>query len=105
MKMFILKSFCLVTFLFLSTLAGIKVANHGMNEMKGHHQSIFQSTISLSIQDLNTSIGDDRSGHDLRAKRQKLERMNSFNLFSFFAGEISDGISQTSRNLIKLVIK
>ena len=105
MKMFILKSFCLLTFLFLSTLAGIKVANHGMNEMKGHHQSLLESNLSLSIQDLDTSIKKDHSGHDLIAKRQKLESMNSFNLFSFFAGEISDGISQASRHLIKLVVK
>lgn len=105
MKMFILKSFCLLTFLFLSTLAGIKVANHDMNEMKGHHQSLLESNLSLSIRDLDMSIGIDHSGHDLMAKRQKLERINSFNLFSFFAGEISDGISHASRNLIRLVVK
>jgi hypothetical protein len=105
MKMFIFKSFCLLTVMFLFTLAGMQLANNGMNDLKGISHSKLQSNISLKMQDLNTSIENNHFSHNIAAKQQKLEKMNSFNFFSYMGKELSDGISHTSRNLIKIVVK
>jgi hypothetical protein len=103
--MFIFKSICLLTIMFLFTLAGMKLAYTGMNSMKGLSHSKVQSNISSKMQDLNTSFENDYSSHNIAAKQQKLEKMNSFNFFSYMGKELSDGISHASRNLIKIVAK
>lgn len=104
MKMFILKSFCLLTLMFLFTLVGMSAANNGMNSMKGISHSERQSD-SVQIQDLNHSINNDHLSHNIAAKQQKLEKMNSFNFFSYMGKELSEGISQSLGNLIKIVTK
>jgi hypothetical protein len=103
--MFIFKSFCLLTIMFLFTFVGMKLAYNGMNGMKGISHSKLQSNISLKMQDLNTSIENDHFSHNIAAKQQKLEKMNSFNFFSYMGKELSDGISHTSRNIIRIIAK
>jgi hypothetical protein len=103
--MFIFKSFCLLTIMFLFTLAGMQLANNGMNNLKGINHSKRQSNISLKMQDLNTSIENGHFSHNIASKQHKLEKMNSFNFFSYMGQELSDGISHASRNLIRIVAK
>lgn len=103
--MFIFKSFCLLTIMLLFTLAGMQLANNGMNDLKGIKHSKIQSNISLKMQDLDTSIDINHLSHNIAAKQQKLEKMNSFNFFSYMGKELSEGISQSLGNLIKIVTK
>jgi hypothetical protein len=91
--------------MFLLSIAGMKVADNGMNEMKGNNHSTLPTNISFQNKDWQNLIGDDHLSHNIKAKEQKLEKINSFNLFSWMGKELAEGITSVSRNMIKLVIK
>lgn len=93
MKMFLLKSFCLLALMFISVLAGIQIADEGIHHMKGKSYS------DLSIEE------NDPSSHDLQVKQQRLNQMNEFNLFSFMGKKMSEGISNASAKIIKSIAK
>jgi hypothetical protein len=67
----------------------MKIAQNGIEDMKGAHTSI---------------VDNEGLSHNLTAKRQKLEHINTFNLFSFMGTELSDGITAISRQMIHLVV-
>jgi hypothetical protein len=84
----------------ITILAGIRTAHTGMEELTGQRGAMlpFNYTFQAPI-----SIGNDSISHNLKAKQQKLEEMNAFNLFSFLGNEVSEGISKASNKLITFV--
>lgn len=104
MKMFVLKSFCLLSLMFVVTLAGIRVAHNGMNELKGVNDAPLGTDFTLKVPASQTSNRSDDASHNIAAKRQQLEKMNTFNLFSFMGNELSDGISNVSKKMIHLIV-
>lgn len=102
MRMFMLKSFCIVALMFISVLAGMQMAHEGIHEIKGNNDS----NLTIKAPNVNTSLlGNDSSSHDIIAKQQKLEKMNAFNLFSSMGKKLSDGISNSSEKIIRSIAK
>jgi hypothetical protein len=103
MKIFMLKSVMIAALMFISVLVGIQLANGGIHKMKGYSDPDFNSAISLTDKNKNMKpplLGSDISSHDLKAKKVKLEKMNTFNLFSSIGKNLSDGISKTSEKIL-----
>lgn len=108
MKIFMIKSLCIAALMFISVLAGMQIANDGIHKIMGKNDS--NSEHQRSIQNGNNhmqeSVSDqESSSHDLLSKQQKLEKMNSFNLFSSMGKKLSEGISNTSEKIIESLMK
>jgi hypothetical protein len=106
MKIFMLKSVMIAALMFISVLAGIQLASNGIHKIKGYSDPDFKSAISLTDQNnkLKPSLLESGiSSHDLKAKKDRLEKMNSFNLFSSVGKRMSDGISKTSEKIINSI--
>lgn len=104
MKMFMLKSFCISALMFISVLAGMQMANHGIHKMKGYDDQNFQNAVSINEKDASF-LGQDISSHDLAGKKKKLEEISSFNFFSSMGKKMSDGITNTSEKIIQSITK
>ncbi len=102
MKMFMLKSFCIAALMFISVLAGMQMAGNGIHKMKGYNDQ--NANVSINEKD-TTILGQDISSHDLTGKKQKLEEINSFNVFSLMGKKLSDGISNASEKIIQSITK
>lgn len=106
MKMFMVKSFIIASLMFISVLTGMQMANSGIHKMKGYHDPNLQTPVSMkeTNNDINAAfLGHDFSSHDLEVKRKKLEEMNTFNFFSSMGKKMSDGLTNGSEKLIRMI--
>lgn len=104
MKIFMLKSFCIAALMFISVLAGMQMAGNGIHKMKGYNDSGFENAVAINEKN-TTILGHDISSHDLAGKKQRLEEISSFNVFSMMGKKLSDGISNASEKLIETITK
>lgn len=101
MKMFLFKSFCLLSVMFISVLSGIQFADNGIHQMNG---GMDHAGLKVSLyQNKQPLSATDPFSHDIQAKQQKLEKMNAFNLFSFMGKKMSEGISNASAKILKSI--
>jgi hypothetical protein len=109
MKMFFIKGVILASLMFLSVLFGMQQANIGIQKMKGYDDPKFKSALTLQENkegDLQASVlGVDVTSHDLEKKKQKLEEMKAYNLFSDIGKGISNGVSSGLKQIIELISK
>jgi hypothetical protein len=109
MKMFFIKGVILASLMFLSVLFGMQQANIGIQKMKGYDDPKFKSALTLQENkegDLQASVlGVDVTSHDLEKKKQKLEEMKAYNLFSDIGKGISNGVSSGLNQIIELISK
>ncbi|XJZ26284.1 DUF3679 domain-containing protein [Bacillota bacterium Lsc_1132] len=99
--MFMMKSLAVAALMFISVLAGIQIANDGLNKMKGQPS---QNALSNTPISNNAGIGAaDIPSHDLQAKKQQLEAMNGLNLFSEMGKKLADGVANTSKSIVNSI--
>ena len=102
-----LKSFMLASLMFISVLFGMQQANEGIHKMKGYEDPEFKSAFSIDEKEngsFETAIlGNDISSHDLEQKREKLEEMKAFNLFSSIGKNLEDGVSTVVEKTVELI--
>ncbi|MBS4191360.1 YqxA family protein [Bacillus sp. FJAT-49705] len=107
MKWFMLKSFILVSLMFMAVLFGMQQANEGIQNMKGYHDSNLKGAFTFQEgkdgQVQASILGKDVSSHDLQQKKEKLEEMKSFNFFSTVGKKLSEGISNLSESTITFI--
>lgn len=105
MKLFLFKSFCLVSLMFLFASAGIYKANEGINKLTGKQDLQFRDSLIFQQQDNIRQPEMDHSGHDLSAKQQKLEKMNALNFFSSTGEIFSEAITKAANKVIHSIFK
>ncbi|WP_062355701.1 DUF3679 domain-containing protein [Bacillus kwashiorkori] len=74
---FLLKTFLLVVVLLFGVIIGIQEANHGVYKMKGYHDPRFENQLNVSLDNQYSY-----NNQDLEEKRQTLEEIQTYNLFS-----------------------
>jgi hypothetical protein len=109
MKWFMVKSFFLAALMFLSVLFGMQVANDGIHRMKGYDDPGLRSAFTLQENEggkfQGSILGRDVSSHDLAKKKQELEKMKAFNLFSSVGKKLADGVSAATDGTIEFILK
>jgi hypothetical protein len=109
MKMFMLKSFLLAALMFLSVLFGMQFANDGIHRMKGYDDPDLGNAFTLKENEggqfQGTFLGRDVSSHDLEKKKEKLEKMKAYNLFSSVGKKLADGVSAATDGIIESIVK
>ncbi|WP_110926925.1 YqxA family protein [Bacillus massiliglaciei] len=107
MAKFTLKCTCLILVLFLGIIIGMQQANQGMKKMKGYDDPSLNSAFTVSETDdgeMEAAIlGERVTSHDLEKKKEKLEEMKAFNLFSSLGRQLGDAISGAFQKLIDSV--
>lgn len=102
-----LKSFMLASLMFISVLFGMQQANEGIHKMKGYEDPEFKSAFSIEEKENGTFetaiLGNDISSHDLKQKREKLEEMKAYNLFSSIGKNLADGVSNVVEKTVELI--
>ncbi|MDP4162619.1 MAG: DUF3679 domain-containing protein [Bacillota bacterium] len=107
MKLFLLKSLMLASLMFMSVLAGMQIVNDGIHKMKGYSDPHFQSAVSLENKgngSFNVSfLGQHVSANNLEEKQQQIEQMNDHNIFSSAGKNLSSGISEVSKKILRSI--
>lgn len=106
-----LKCFFTTTVLFLGVLIGIQVASNSMVKMTGdqHYstETIVKMDQGIQAHSVSTPIEmkEQLTSHDLEAKQAKLEKIETFNLFSQVGTQLSDGLNVLfSKLLTKITV-
>ncbi|WP_147532417.1 YqxA family protein [Bacillus marasmi] len=98
MKLFMLKSFILASIMFVCVLFGMQQANDGIHRMKGYDDSDFGRAISFSENEKGnieaSFLGQDVDSHDFTKKKEEIEEMNAYNIFSSAGKNITKGIEE-----------
>ncbi|WP_409301783.1 YqxA family protein [Peribacillus sp. SCS-155] len=104
---FSLKCFGIMLVLFFGILLGMQNANQGMKKMKGYEDPALQSAFSVKESktgDMEASVlGEKVTSHDIEKKKQQLEQMKAFNLFSSIGKTFSGVISAAIRHMAEAV--
>ncbi|MED3548924.1 YqxA family protein [Cytobacillus praedii] len=107
MKWFMVKTFFLISLMFIAVLFGMQLANEGIHNMKGYDDANFKDPFAVNENEggeLQASVlGNDISSHDLQQKKEKLEEMKAYNFFSSLGKSLSDGISEATEKTIHLI--
>ncbi len=97
MKIFMVKTFLIASLMFMCVLFGMQQASEGIQKMKGYKDDGFKSAFVIDQTGqggVNAQVlGNDISSHDLEKKREKLEEMKAFNMFSSMGKGIAQGVS------------
>jgi hypothetical protein len=107
MKLFFLKAFVLTCLMFLCVLTGMQLANGGMNKMRGYDDPSLKSAFTVKETgegQMETAIlGKQVSSHDLEQKREQLEKMKVYNLFSATGKKLANGLGSAVEKSLDLI--
>ncbi|MFT8322400.1 MAG: DUF3679 domain-containing protein [Bacillus sp. (in: firmicutes)] len=105
MKIFTMRAIFIALLMFICVLFGMQQAHSGIQNMKGYEDKNFSSAISIEKKDGNVEasmLGQDVSSHDLQKKKEKLEEINAFNLFSGIGKGVADSMSSLAQKGVDL---
>lgn len=98
MTKFLLKCFFTTTILFLGVLIGIQVASNSMVKMTGDYiysmETMLKPDKNIEAHSVPLQSNQDKvTSHELEEKQAKLQKIESFNLFSQMGSKLSDGLA------------
>lgn len=107
MTKFFFKCAFLITALFIGVLIGMQYANQGIVDMKGHEQQNFTSPVDVN-QNVEGNVeasflGNDVDSKTLTEKKEKLEEMKAFNVFSSIGKVIADTIESITNKIVEVI--
>lgn len=107
MVRFTLKCTFILLVLFLGVLIGMQTANDGIKKMKGYDDPSLSSAFEVNQTnqgELEAAIlGEKVTSHDIEKKKEKLEEIKAFNLFSSMGKHLGQAISNLFSRLINLL--
>ncbi|PFG05638.1 DUF3679 domain-containing protein [Bacillus sp. es.034] len=107
MTKFFFKCAFLITALFIGVLIGMQYANQGIVDMKGHEQQNFTSPVGVNQNmegDVKASfLGNEIDSKTLTEKKEKLEEMKSFNVFSSIGKVIANTIESITNKIVDVI--
>jgi hypothetical protein len=107
MKLFMLKTFLIVSIMFLCVLFGMQQAYEGIHKMKGYDDPGFNSAFTVKAEENGeieaSFLGNHITSHDLEKKKEQLEEMKAFNFFSSLGKQIAEWITGAVNSLIKFI--
>ncbi|KXG11340.1 YqxA family protein [Anoxybacillus rupiensis] len=107
MAKFTLQFLTAVILLFFGVLLGMQQANQGMIKMKGYNDPSFQTVFHVA-KDKNGEMeamvmGNRVSIENISEKKEKLEQMKMFNLFSELGKHLAEGVRSVIQSLLSFV--
>lgn len=90
----------LLAVLFFGVMLGMQQASEGINDMKGFQTDNYKGAFQIQQEGENVQasvLGESITSHDLAEKKQSLEDVKAFNIFSAMAEKLSQSISSLFR--------
>lgn len=91
--------------MFLCVLFGMQLATDGIHHLKGYKDTNFKEALSLNENEEGKIeiyvMGNEINSHNLEWKKEKLEEMKAYNLFSSLGKKLADGLSIISEKAIQ----
>ncbi|KPL58627.1 DUF3679 domain-containing protein [Rossellomorea vietnamensis] len=107
MTKFFFKCAFLITALFIGVLIGMQYANQGIVDMKGHEQQNFTSPVGVNQKgdgDVEASfLGNEIDSKTLTEKKEKLEEMKAFNVFSSIGKVLASTIESITNTIVDVI--
>ncbi|WP_240794252.1 DUF3679 domain-containing protein [Bacillus sp. BHET2] len=107
MTKFFFKCTFLLSALFIGVLIGMQYANQGIVEMKGHEEQHFTPPVGVTQnEDGNVEasiLGNQVESKTLIEKKEKLEEMKAFNVFSSIGKVLADTIESITNKLVDFI--
>ncbi|OIJ22114.1 hypothetical protein BKP45_05420 [Anaerobacillus alkalidiazotrophicus] len=105
MTKFLLKCFFITTVLFGGVLVGIQIASNNMIQMTGDSKysttNIIKKSDSNETPTVYTDLTTEKvTSHDLESKQEKLEQIQTFNLFSQMGVRLSDILNKLFSSIL-----
>jgi hypothetical protein len=104
MVKFTVQFFLAAMILFFGVLLGMQQANEGLQKMRGYDDSSFPAVFHISKGkngEVEASVlGNKVMAEDLQEKKEKIENMKTFNLFS----ELGKQFAEVVKSLIEQVL-
>jgi hypothetical protein len=102
--------FCFaVLLLFFGVLLGMQQANEGMQKMRGYEDAALPSVLHLSKNqsgEIEASVfGKKVEVDDLQKKKEKIENIKTFNLFSELGRQFANAIKTLMEQLLSFFTK
>jgi len=107
MKGFTLRAAGMALLMFICVLFGMQQANHGIKSMKGYDDENFANALDFQKNDGNLEasvLGEDITSHDLEKKKQQLEEMKAYNLFSDMGKAVAGGMSSLAQKGVDIAV-
>ncbi|WNF37702.1 DUF3679 domain-containing protein [Bacillaceae bacterium IKA-2] len=108
MTKFLLKCFFITTVLFLGVLVGIQIASNNLvnmtNDSSYSTSKLVEPSIGVELKSVNIDNLESNSkltSHDLKGKQEKLEQIETFNLFSQVGMKLSDALDKLFSGLFE----
>ncbi|MBS4173595.1 YqxA family protein [Bacillus sp. FJAT-49736] len=106
MTRFLIKCSLILALLFIGVLIGMEKANEGMVKMKGYKDSSLQAPFNIN-EDIDgkkeaSVLGKNVTSHNLDKKKEHLENIKTYNLFSSLGKAITSFITSLTENIINL---
>ena len=95
---FFVKTFILMSVLFIGIIIGFQEANHGLHKMKGYDDAGFPHVLLWHKEngEIETTIlGETITSHDLEEKEKILEELSTYNIFTDMAKKMTNIINQS----------
>ena len=107
MTKFFFKCTFLIAALFIGVLIGMQYANQGIVEMKGHEQQNFTSPVGVTQNEEGniqaSFLGNEVESKTLSEKKEKLEEMKAFNVFSSMGKVIANIIESITNKIVDII--
>lgn len=104
---FFLRFLLLASLMFIAVLFGMQQANEGINKMKGYESEQFLGAVHIGEDEAGNRevslLGEEMDSHDLEKKKEKLEEIKAFNLFSEIGKKLADAVTSIMGKLIDLI--
>jgi hypothetical protein len=109
MVKFTIQFFLAAMILFFGVLLGMQQANEGLQKMRGYDDSSFPSVFHIS-KDKNGEVeasvlGNKVMAEDLQEKKEKIENMKTFNLFSELGKQFAEAVKSLMEQVLSFFEK
>ncbi|MGG6437499.1 YqxA family protein [Saccharococcus caldoxylosilyticus] len=109
MAKFIVQFCFAVLILFFGVLLGMQQANEGMQKMRGYEDTSLPSVLHLSKNqsgEIEASVfGKKVEVDDLQEKKEKIEKIKAFNLFSELGKQFANAVETLMEQLLSFFTK
>lgn len=92
--------------MFVAVLFGMELAQNGIQKMRGIEDDKFKNALEIEETDGELAVsllGEEVNSHDFKQKKEKLEEIKAFNVFSHLGKKLAEGVRLVIEKFIHFI--